>query len=76
MRTGYAGLLLHGGKAPRWLFERMVKLSRAIGEARYRLQSYYQTLPGNQGGALRSLKGGGRQSGTPFRCRPLAAVVS
>jgi hypothetical protein len=29
-RTGYAHLPLHGGKAPRWLFERMVPLSREI----------------------------------------------
>ena len=31
-RTGVANLPLHGGKAPRWLFDRMVKLSRAIVE--------------------------------------------
>src|ERR671915_1771249 len=29
-RTGYAHLPLHGGKAPRYLFERMVPLSREI----------------------------------------------
>lgn len=29
-RTGIANLPLHPGKAPRWLFTRMVKLSRAI----------------------------------------------
>lgn len=29
-RTGFAQLPLHGGKAPRWLFERMVPLSREI----------------------------------------------
>jgi hypothetical protein len=29
-RTGFAHLPLHGGKAPRWLFERMVSLSREI----------------------------------------------
>ena len=29
-RTGFAHLPLHGGKAPRWLFERMVELSREI----------------------------------------------
>src|SRR4051794_7096787 len=29
-RTGYANLPLHGGKAPPWLFERMVRLSRSI----------------------------------------------
>lgn len=29
-RTGYADLPLHGGRAPRWLFERMVRLSREI----------------------------------------------
>lgn len=33
MRTGIAELPLHPGKAPRWLFERMVKLSDAIAEA-------------------------------------------
>ena len=27
MRTGYADAPLHGGKAPRWLFERMTKLA-------------------------------------------------
>ncbi|MCK4940903.1 DUF763 domain-containing protein [candidate division WOR-3 bacterium] len=32
MRTGIAELPLHGGRAPRWLFEKMVKLSRAIIE--------------------------------------------
>jgi len=32
-RTGIANLPLHGGKAPRWLFQRMVKLSREIGLA-------------------------------------------
>jgi len=29
-RTGVANLPLHGGKAPKWLFNRMVKLSRGI----------------------------------------------
>ena len=29
-RTGYASLPLHGGKAPAWLFSRMVPLSREI----------------------------------------------
>ena len=29
-RRGIANLPLHGGKAPRWLFKRMVKLSRGI----------------------------------------------
>lgn len=31
-RTGFADLPLHGGKAPRWLFERMVRLSEGILE--------------------------------------------
>jgi hypothetical protein len=30
MRTGLANLPLHGGSAPRWLFERMTRLSREI----------------------------------------------
>lgn len=30
MRVGVANLPLHNGKAPRWLFERMVKLAREI----------------------------------------------
>jgi len=30
MRTGYAQLPLHTGKAPAWLFSRMVRLSREI----------------------------------------------
>lgn len=30
MRKGYADLPLHGGKAPKWLFDRMVKLAREI----------------------------------------------
>lgn len=29
-RTGIANLPLHGGKAPRWLFQRMVRLAREI----------------------------------------------
>jgi len=29
-RTGYASLPLHGGKAPAWLFSRMVRLSREV----------------------------------------------
>ncbi|QJA05542.1 DUF763 domain-containing protein [Thermosulfurimonas marina] len=29
-RTGVADLPLHGGRAPRWLFERMVRLARAL----------------------------------------------
>lgn len=33
MRRGIANLPLHGGRAPRWLFQRMIKLSRAIVEA-------------------------------------------
>ncbi len=33
MRTGYADLPLHGGKAPKWLFERMKKLAREIAIA-------------------------------------------
>jgi len=32
-KTGIANLPLHYGKAPRWLFDRMVKLARAITEA-------------------------------------------
>ncbi len=31
-RSGYAQLPLHGGKAPRWLFSRMVKLAKGISE--------------------------------------------
>ncbi|HIE34324.1 MAG TPA: DUF763 domain-containing protein [Candidatus Altiarchaeales archaeon] len=31
-RTGIVNLPLHGGKAPRWLFDRMVKLSERITE--------------------------------------------
>ncbi len=30
MRSGYADLPLHGGKAPKWLFNRMKKLAREI----------------------------------------------
>src|SRR5438552_2915914 len=30
MRTGFAQLPLHGGKAPAWLFSRMVRLSREV----------------------------------------------
>src|ERR687895_1078975 len=30
MRTGSANLPLHGGKAPAWLFSRMIRLSREI----------------------------------------------
>lgn len=33
MRTGVADLPLHYGKAPRWLFTRMVKLSRVVADA-------------------------------------------
>lgn len=33
MKTGTADLPLHGGKAPRWLFSRMVRLSREITKA-------------------------------------------
>ncbi|MDQ4094885.1 MAG: DUF763 domain-containing protein [Actinomycetota bacterium] len=33
MRTGRADLPLHGGRAPAWLFERMVPLARAISLA-------------------------------------------
>ena len=32
-RTGVANLPLHGGKAPRWLFSRMTRLSREISIA-------------------------------------------
>lgn len=32
-KTGHANLPLHGGKAPRWLFERMVRLARAVSLA-------------------------------------------
>src|SRR6185312_5472334 len=32
LRTGSATLPLHGGKAPRWLFDRMVQLAPAIAE--------------------------------------------
>ena len=31
-RTGSATLPLHGGKAPRWLFDRMTQLAPAIAE--------------------------------------------
>ena len=30
MKRGFAELPLHGGKAPKWLFERMIKLAREI----------------------------------------------
>ncbi|HON84036.1 MAG TPA: DUF763 domain-containing protein, partial [Caldisericia bacterium] len=30
MKRSYADLPLHGGKAPKWLFDRMVKLAREI----------------------------------------------
>ncbi|MFN2526960.1 MAG: DUF763 domain-containing protein [Actinomycetota bacterium] len=33
MRTGYAELPLHGGRAPRWLFDRMVPLAQGIALA-------------------------------------------
>src|SRR5438309_12015564 len=33
MRTGTADLPLHGGRAPRWLFERMTLLAREMGLA-------------------------------------------
>ena len=33
MHTGIANLPLHGGKAPPWLFKRMVRMSGAISEA-------------------------------------------
>src|SRR5919199_1718901 len=33
MRTGYADLPLHGGRAPRWLFERMTALARDMALA-------------------------------------------
>ncbi len=33
MKTGYAELPLHYGRAPRWLFEKMTRLSRAVIEA-------------------------------------------
>lgn len=33
MRTGIANLPLHGGRAPRWLFQRMVKLARVLALA-------------------------------------------
>lgn len=33
MRTGYADLPLHGGRAPRWLFERMTSLAREMSVA-------------------------------------------
>lgn len=32
MRRGIANLPLHGGRAPKWLFQRMIKLSKAIVE--------------------------------------------
>jgi len=31
-KTGVANLPLHGGKAPKWLFKRMVLLSKGIIE--------------------------------------------
>jgi uncharacterized protein len=33
MRTGHADLPLHGGRAPRWLFERMTSLAREVSLA-------------------------------------------
>ncbi|MBM4035486.1 MAG: DUF763 domain-containing protein [Planctomycetes bacterium] len=33
MKRGFANLPLHGGRAPRWLFARMVKMAGAIAEA-------------------------------------------
>ncbi len=37
MRTGTVSLPLHGGKAPAWLFRRMVKLAGGITEALIKL---------------------------------------
>jgi hypothetical protein len=33
MRTGYAEMPLHSGRAPRWLFERMTALAREMSLA-------------------------------------------
>ena len=41
-RTGITNLPLHGGKAPRWLFQRMVKLSREI--VRITIEEYGPTF--------------------------------
>jgi len=33
VKTGHAVLPLHGGRAPRWLFERLVRLARGVSPA-------------------------------------------
>lgn len=43
-KTGAATLPLHYGKAPRWLFSRMVALLREITIALTFIESFYQTL--------------------------------
>ena len=43
-RTGTANLPLHGGKAPRWLFGRMVRLSRGILEYMVEEMGPYDTI--------------------------------
>ncbi len=43
-RTGSADLPLHGGKAPRWLFERMKKLTGALSEVIIREYSQDELL--------------------------------
>ncbi|MFW6109894.1 MAG: DUF763 domain-containing protein [Patescibacteria group bacterium] len=47
MKTGIANMPLHGGKAPRWLFEKMVELGREITLAvvdEYSPEEYIQRL--------------------------------
>jgi hypothetical protein len=48
-RTGYASLPLHGGKAPPWLFSRMVLLSREILAHRIRLAFERRDYHGDRG---------------------------
>ena len=43
-RTGTANLPLHGGKAPRWLFGRMVRLSGGILEYMVEEMGPYDTI--------------------------------
>ena len=41
-RTGFASLPLHGGKAPAWLFSRMMKLSHEIKLEEWRRRGWWE----------------------------------
>ena len=67
--TGFASLPLHGGKAPAWLFQRMVRLSREIVQFMAAGQGAHELVYGRPASTRHPARfafAHGGKDGTPF----------